>query len=161
MKKLMSCVVVLIMLIGCKPNEKQHTDANHEIAGYTYPAKQVSAMQTYEYQGLIRDSIGPGILFDLSISRNEYASDGKYILITTHQQINNRKQQSNTSRGYFEVQRGSSDDPNATIYKLTDEVDDNILYLQVINNNRLRLLTKHIQDTVKHIGYNYDLELVQ
>ncbi|GEM_PF-6914285 len=161
MKKLMSCVVVLITLIGCKPSEKQHRNTSHQIAGYEYPAKQTQVMQTYEYQGIIPENEGSGTLYDLTISRSEYASDGKYILITTNQPINNRRQQSNTSRGNMEIQRGNAGDPNAMIYKLTDEVDDTILYLQVVGNNKLRLLTTQIQDTVKQAELNYYLELIQ
>lgn len=158
----MSFVVVLMILIGCKPSDRQQTDVSHEAAGYSYPTKHAQVMQTYQYQGIIPEAEGNGILFDLSISRNEYSSDGKYILITTHQQINNRRQKSDTSRGYLEVQRGNANDPNATIYKLTDEIDDNVLYLQVMRNNRLRLLThQQLPDSIiEQSGFNYDLELV-
>lgn len=130
--------------------EQPQSDADESLGMWT----------TSRYEGILPAADGPGIRYQLALRHRQHSGDGSFLLRLTYLEAENGQNVTFAYTGKRLTQRGTPEDPNATVWQLiADQGEDVYNFLQEKDGQSLTLLNRDFKK--KQLPLNYTLKKVE
>ena len=111
-------------------------------------------------KGILPAADGPGIRYQLALRHRQHSGDGSFLLRLTYLEAENGQNVTFAYTGKRLTQRGTPEDPNATVWQLiADQGEDVYNFLQEKDGQSLTLLNRDFKK--KQLPLNYTLKKVE
>ena len=115
---------------------------------------------TSRYEGILPAADGPGIRYQLALRHRQHSGDGSFLLRLTYLEAENGQNVTFAYTGKRLTQRGTPEDPNATVWQLiADQGEDVYNFLQEKDGQSLTLLNRDFKKS--QLPLNYTLKKVE
>lgn len=159
MKKVLMFAVIATALVSCNSNNNRNqTRVENRDTIPTVAQSSATTEQVQVYEGLLPAADGPGIRYRVTLRNNGNMNDGTYSMDMTYLEAENGRDQTFRSSGRIQTMRGSATNPNATVYKLTSNDDNEVTYFLMRDDRTLRLLNENLEEPDSE--HNYDIVLI-
>ena len=130
--------------------EQPQSDADESLGMWT----------TSRYEGILPAADGPGIRYQLALRHRQHSGDGSFLLRLTYLEAENGQNVTFAYTGKRLTQRGTPEDPNATVWQLiADQGEDVYNFLQEKDGQSLTLLNRDFKKI--QLPLNYTLKKVE
>ena len=125
-----------------------------------YKEPQVDADQslgvwlTEQYEGVLPAADCPGIRYQLTLKHRAHSGDGYFLLLTTYLEAENGRDAMFAYTGRRLTQRGSVQNPDATVWQLVSDTDRSVWNFEVRSQGQtLQLLTQQFEEISSNLSY--------
>lgn len=166
MKKYFIAIAALAFLAACNGKTPQETRVSAEEGIAAIPVAeagqeeglQENAPVQKKYKGTLPAADGPGIVYDLTLFRQQEGGDGTFRLDLTYLEAENGQDKTFTYTGKHVVKKGTPADADAIVYELSPNDGDHSFYFQA-EGDSLTLLNQQLEKAAS--GLNYTLKPVE
>lgn len=172
MKKIFFALATIGLLAACNGQKAEKSTTSDEVIISATPENTVNiqdsliivsgkgAVVERRYSGILPAADGPGIVYNLTMFFQQDSEDGVYQLETTYIEAENGEDKSFMAYGKRKVLRGIPSDPNAIVYELIPNNNEEVTYFLLTDDDtRLTMLDQNKNKIDSDL--NYTLQLLQ
>lgn len=114
----------------------------------------LGAWLSEQYEGVLPAADCPGIRYQLTLKHRAHSGDGYFLLLTTYLEAENGRDATFAYIGRRLTQRGSDQNPDATVWQLISDTDQSVWNFEVQSQGQtLQLLTKQFEEIPSNLSY--------